>query len=94
VFRAEARASVHEKDVVGQVPQTRAQEESLHQEQPSVLTVVGLRAIIALLTIFDRNEQTVKNASRPGPPEIPTRRDAPVSYVHSPVYAKTKKCPK
>jgi len=40
VFRAEARAGVHEKDVVGQVPQARTQEESLHQEQPRVLIVV------------------------------------------------------
>jgi len=37
VFRAEARAGVHEEDVVGQVPQTRTQEEGLHQGQPHVL---------------------------------------------------------
>lgn len=37
VFRAEERAGVHEKDMVGQVPQARTQEESLHQEQSIVL---------------------------------------------------------
>lgn len=37
VFRAEARAGVHQEDVVGQVPQTRTPEESLHQGQHLVL---------------------------------------------------------
>jgi hypothetical protein len=37
VFRAEERAGVYEKDMVGQVSQARAQEEGLHQEQPIVL---------------------------------------------------------
>lgn len=37
VFCAEERAGVHEKNMVGQMPQARAQEESLHQEQPIVL---------------------------------------------------------
>jgi len=37
VFRVEARAGVHEEDVVGQVPQARAPEESLHPEQPHLL---------------------------------------------------------
>lgn len=40
VFRLETRAGVHEKDVVGKMPQTRTPEESLHQEQPYVLISV------------------------------------------------------
>lgn len=39
VFRAEARAGVHEEDVVGKVPQARTQEEGLHQGQPHVLII-------------------------------------------------------
>lgn len=38
VFRTKTRAGMHEKDVVGQVSQTRTQEKGLHKEQPIVLT--------------------------------------------------------
>lgn len=37
VFRIKTRPGMYEKDMVGQVPQARTQEESLHQGQHRIL---------------------------------------------------------
>lgn len=52
VFRTEARAGVHEKDVVGQVPQARKHEESLHQEQSYLLNISRLYIINLYIYIY------------------------------------------
>lgn len=68
VFRTETRPGVHEENLVGQVPQARAQEESLHPGQRRVLncpSIVDHRSSIYLLSycklLSGRNRFPIKN---------------------------------